>query len=198
MRLPKILVLASGLLAGWAPEFGGRKWVLRVRDWPSQNGVLVLVEKAQYLHTPFINRKNELIVFRGRKTRFRPQILEPRFDHGLPEPGCMGSIIAAGAGGDIFFSNPGNWTGGGMDRSGRMDGRVRRSRDCVGLPSDGKCNWDRKTVTISQGQPFGYSCLTEINDTHVGLLWETNAPGCSASSGACLQVFSTLPLSLFE
>ena len=23
----------------WAPEFGGRKWVLRVRDWPSQNGV---------------------------------------------------------------------------------------------------------------------------------------------------------------
>ena len=23
----------------WAPEFGGRKWVLRVRDWPSQDGV---------------------------------------------------------------------------------------------------------------------------------------------------------------
>ena len=23
----------------WAPEFGGREWVLRVRDWPSQNGV---------------------------------------------------------------------------------------------------------------------------------------------------------------
>ena len=23
----------------WAPEFGGRKWVLRGRDWPSQNGV---------------------------------------------------------------------------------------------------------------------------------------------------------------
>ena len=23
----------------WAPEFGGRRWVLRVRDWPSQNGV---------------------------------------------------------------------------------------------------------------------------------------------------------------
>ena len=22
----------------WAPEFGGRKWVLGVRDWPSQNG----------------------------------------------------------------------------------------------------------------------------------------------------------------
>ena len=24
----------------WAPESGGRTWVLRVRDWPSQNGVL--------------------------------------------------------------------------------------------------------------------------------------------------------------
>ena len=26
-------------VAYWAPEFGGRKWVLRVRDWLSQNGV---------------------------------------------------------------------------------------------------------------------------------------------------------------
>ena len=25
----------------WAPEFGGRKWVPNVRDWPSQNGVFV-------------------------------------------------------------------------------------------------------------------------------------------------------------
>ena len=23
----------------WAPEFGGRTWVSKVRDWPSQNGV---------------------------------------------------------------------------------------------------------------------------------------------------------------
>eukprot|EP01050_Picozoa_sp_SAG11_P009154 SAG11_NODE_844_length_6891_cov_3.648704_2_plen_815_part_00 len=113
------------------------------------------------------------------------------FDRGLPEPVCMGSIISAGADGNIFFSNPGNF-------SGRMDGRVRRSRDCVGLPANGKCNWDARTVTIAQGQPFAYSCLTELNDTHVGLLWETNAPGCSASSSACLQVFSTLPLALFD
>ena len=26
-------------LLAWVPEFGGRTWVLDVRDWPSQNGV---------------------------------------------------------------------------------------------------------------------------------------------------------------
>ena len=31
--------VAGGAVPAWAPEFGGRKWVLRVRDWPSQNGV---------------------------------------------------------------------------------------------------------------------------------------------------------------
>lgn len=113
------------------------------------------------------------------------------FDHGLPEPVCMASIITAGARGDVYFSNPGNF-------SGRMNGRVRRSRDCTGLPSDGQCSWDKKTVTIAEGQPFAYSCLTELNDTHVGLLWETGAPGCNAASNACLQVFSILPLSLFD
>ena len=44
---------------------------------------------------------------------------------------------------------------------------------------------------------FFPSCLTELNNTHVGLLWETGAEGCSAGSNACLQVFSSLPLALF-
>ena len=44
----------SFTVLGWAPEFGGRKWVLRVRDWPRvRTGCLVLVEKAHNLHTPF-------------------------------------------------------------------------------------------------------------------------------------------------
>ena len=31
----------TAVVSPWAPEFGGRKWVLRVQDWPSQNGVFV-------------------------------------------------------------------------------------------------------------------------------------------------------------
>ena len=34
------LPLQNFLVEVWAPEFGGRKWVRRVRDWPSQSGVL--------------------------------------------------------------------------------------------------------------------------------------------------------------
>ena len=47
------------------------------------------------------------------------------------------------------------------------------------------------------GYVCAHSCLTELNETHVGLLWETGAEGCSASSNACLQVFSSVPLALF-
>ena len=155
--------------------------------------------KRHSICTPrlFINRKNELIVFWGRKTDSASKFWSPGSTTDCPSLAAWVASSQPALVATSFSPTPGIGRGG-MDRSGRMDGRVRRSRDCVGLPSDGKCNWDRKTVTISQGQPFGYSCLTEINDTHVGLLWETNAPGCSASSGACLQVFSTLPLSLFE
>ena len=31
----------SGAVGTWAPEFGGRTWVPKVRSWPSQNGVFV-------------------------------------------------------------------------------------------------------------------------------------------------------------
>jgi beta-glucosidase-like glycosyl hydrolase len=36
---PSPYLKASVTVKHWAAEFGGRKWVLRVRDWPSQNGV---------------------------------------------------------------------------------------------------------------------------------------------------------------
>ena len=75
-----------------------------------------------------------------------------------------------------------------------MNGRVRRSRACTGLD----CQWDAKTLVVAEGAPYAYSCLAPINVTHMGLLWETGAPGCSASSNACLQVFSIIPLSVFD
>ena len=60
------LVLSS--VQCWAPEFWGRKWVLRVQAWLSQNGVLCFGCNGTGICTPPFNRKNELIVFRGRKT----------------------------------------------------------------------------------------------------------------------------------
>lgn len=113
----------------------------------------------------------------------------PSFDPGLPEPVCMGSIIRAPpplGDGNVYFANPGQ-------ASGRVNGRVRRSRDCAGLD----CKWDNKTLVVAEGEPYAYSCLSPINETHMGLLWETGAPGCSADSNACLQVFSVIPLNVF-
>ena len=74
---------------------------------------------------------------------------------------------------------------------------MRRSRNCSGAPPHG-CVWDNKSLAVAPGQPYAYSCLAPINTTHLGLLWETGAPGCSADSNACLQVFSTVPLGAFD
>ena len=59
----------------WAPEFGGRKWVLRgFGIGRVGTGCLVSAEKVQYLHTPLKKRrrKNELTLFRGRNTILPP------------------------------------------------------------------------------------------------------------------------------
>ena len=68
----------------WAPEFGGRKWVPKVRDWPSQNGVLWFRLTRHSTCTPHFNRQNELIRFRGRKIVSAPKLLEPRPRRGRP------------------------------------------------------------------------------------------------------------------
>ena len=114
----------------------------------------------------------------------------PAFDPALPEPVCQASIVRAPpprGDGAVYFSNPGQ-------AQGRVNGRVRRSRACAGAV----CPWDDKTLVVAEGLPFAYSCLAPMNTTHMGLLWETGAPGCSAGSNACLQVFTTVPLSAFD
>lgn len=114
----------------------------------------------------------------------------PSFDPALPEPVCMATIIRSApplGDGNVYFANPGQ-------SEGRINGRVRRSRSCAGLD----CPWDNTTLVVAEGAAYGYSCLAPINETHMGLLWETGAPGCSPESSACLQVFSLIPLSTFD
>jgi sialidase-1 len=114
----------------------------------------------------------------------------PSFDTALPEPVCQATIVRAApplGDGSVYFANPGQSTG-------RENGRVRRSRTCSGLD----CQWDNTTLVVAEGSAYGYSCLAPLNETHMGLLWETGAPGCTAVSTACLQVFSIVPLSAFD
>ena len=58
---PPAALHSARAAATWAPEFGGRKWVLRVRDWPSQNGVFGVWLKRHGIYSPHFNRKNELV-----------------------------------------------------------------------------------------------------------------------------------------
>eukprot|EP00035_Acanthoeca_spectabilis_P014612 m.281716 g.281716 ORF g.281716 m.281716 type:complete len:480 (-) comp16177_c0_seq2:109-1548(-) len=113
------------------------------------------------------------------------------FDPALAEPVCMGSVIRASdptlGDGAVYFANPGTSTG-------RVVGLVRRSEHCTGLPPD-ECSWGDGQFTVYPDGEYAYSCLTPLNTTHVGLLWETNTSFCVGPS--CLQVFSAIPISSF-
>eukprot|EP00040_Diaphanoeca_grandis_P020733 m.110256 g.110256 ORF g.110256 m.110256 type:complete len:478 (-) comp28025_c0_seq3:584-2017(-) len=112
------------------------------------------------------------------------------FDEGLPTPVCMGSIIRSTSplgDGNVYFANPGT-------TSGRVNGVVRQSTNCQGLPPD-DCSWGEKPFEVYPGGGYAYSCLVPLNQTHVGLLWETNTTDCVGPS--CFQVFTSIPIRVF-
>ncbi|HKK67192.1 MAG TPA: sialidase family protein, partial [Bacteroidales bacterium] len=89
----------------------------------------------------------------------------PTSNSGLIEPNCMASIIGA----DIpvngqqqkvlFFSNPAN-------KYKRVDMTIKASLD------EGK-SWPKENqVLLNEQQGFGYSCMTMVDDQHVGILYE--------------------------
>ncbi|MEZ6037574.1 MAG: exo-alpha-sialidase [Planctomycetota bacterium] len=80
----------------------------------------------------------------------------------LPEPVCMASLLRVerdGAGPLLLFSNP-------ATRSGRRDLTLKISDD------DG-ASWPASRHELyDQRASYGYSCLTRIDDRHVGVLYE--------------------------
>ena len=89
---------------------------------------------------------------------------------------------------------------------GRFNGVVSRSSDGVTF---------HPIVNVSVGEEFGYSSLTQLNSTHLGLLWETTTPDCvnigrgrppwpsygaatgGQGSSACKTRFTAIALELF-
>ena len=71
----RLLELRRGF--GLDSRIWGRKWVLRVRDWPGQNGVFGFWLNRHSICTPRFNRENELVLFRGRKTNSAPKFWSP-------------------------------------------------------------------------------------------------------------------------
>jgi len=95
----------------------------------------------------------------------RTWTVHPSSNSALPEPNCMGSIIAADleTGGKkqkvLFFSNP-------NDKSSRIHMTIKTSFD-EGLtwPED---NW----LEIYSPSCYGYSCLTMVDDSTIGIVYE--------------------------
>jgi len=89
----------------------------------------------------------------------------PSSNSALPEPNCMASLISAKiniAGDDrdvLFFSNP-------NDRNNRIRMTIKASTD-QGL------TWpEENQVELFAPEGYGYSCLTMVDETHVGIIYE--------------------------
>ena len=81
----------------------------------------------------------------------------------LPEPNCMASLIAADVDGIkrkvLFFSNP-------NDKSERIRMTVKASTD-QGM------TWPAENqVELFSPSGYGYSCMTMVDESHVGILYE--------------------------
>ncbi|MCU0457835.1 MAG: glycoside hydrolase [Bacteroidales bacterium] len=89
----------------------------------------------------------------------------PTSNSALPEPNCMASLIAAKVkiGGEykrvLFFSNP-------ADKSSRIKMTIRMSTD------EGMTWPATNAVEVYAPQGYGYSCLTMVDEEHVGILYE--------------------------
>ena len=95
----------------------------------------------------------------------RTWTVHPSSNSLLPEPNCMASLIAADvrfAGVTkkvLFFSNP-------NDRNSRIKMTVKASTD-EGL------TWPEKHwIELYGPSGYGYSCLTMVDESHVGILYE--------------------------
>jgi len=83
----------------------------------------------------------------------------------LPEPNCMASLIAADVNIDgkmkrvLFFSNPDN-------KSERTNMTVKASLD------EGVTWPEEQQVELFAPAGYGYSCLTMVDDSHIGILYE--------------------------
>lgn len=134
----------------------------------------------------------------------------------MPSPGVASGLIVA-TDGCTYLSNSGTsrvhdpttpvhggWCSapppGQYASCGRFNGVVSRSTDGFTWPAAAKVN-----VTI--GGQFGYSSITQINSTHLGLLWEGTTLDCinvgrptgigGQGSSACRTVFTVIPLHYF-
>lgn len=89
----------------------------------------------------------------------------PSSNSALPEPNCMASLIATNASVNgqrqqvLLFSNP--------------DSKTARTNMTIKASADGGHTWPAAWQTeIYAPAGFGYSCMTMVDDNHVGIVYE--------------------------
>lgn len=113
------------------------------------------------------------------------------FDPVLVSPICQATMVngdAATGAGAIFHANPGHGTPkeSKSPPDGRASGTVRRS-------TDGGATWT--SVVLNGNGAYSYSCLAKIDESYIGLAWETVLPGSGVpdSWSANNVVFTRIP-----
>lgn len=113
------------------------------------------------------NRKNRKDSVNGRSVAITKDLGKTWIEHptsrkALIEPNCMASIISFERDGQkdvLFFSNP--------------NSKVARDHMTIKASFDDGSSWpEENQVEIFQQAGYGYSCLTQIDENYIGILYE--------------------------
>jgi sialidase-1 len=142
----------------------GETWQVGTAAWPktSESQVVELEDGSLMLNMRDESRsKNRAIML----TKDLGETWEehPLHREGLEEPVCMASIIENpyGQKGELLFSNPAST-------------EERKNITIKGSLDDGLSWPEEYQVLLDEGTGWGYSCMTMIDEDHIGILYESS------------------------
>ncbi|MFC6098746.1 sialidase family protein [Olivibacter domesticus] len=146
---------------------GGKTWLSSkpaLQESTTECAVVELKDGSLMLNMRANSNRNDTSSSNGRAVAITSDMGDTWQEHpsshqALPEPTCMASLHAQQ--GKLFFTNPNN--------------KTKREQITLKVSLDEGLTWPEKYwVLLDEWNGRGYSCITEIDDGHIGVLYESS------------------------
>lgn len=146
---------------------GGKTWLTSkpaLQESTTECAVVELKDGSLMLNMRANSNRNDTSSSNGRAIAITGDMGDTWQEHpsshqALPEPTCMASLHAQQ--GKLFFTNPNN--------------KTKREQITLKISVDEGLTWPEKYwVLLDEWNGRGYSCITEIDDNYIGVLYESS------------------------
>lgn len=146
---------------------GGKTWLTSkpaLQESTTECAVIELKDGSLMLNMRANSNRNDTSSSNGRAVAITGDMGDTWKEHlsshqALPEPTCMASLHAQQ--GKLFFTNPNN--------------KTKREQITLKISLDEGLTWPEKYwVLLDEWNGRGYSCITEIDDDYIGVLYESS------------------------